>query len=230
MSRRVERPASKRRRTSRAWIPAASIEVARPELARRPSICSSCRTTAWPRTLRFSGDGDARRAPVAPGDCCRCRRRRLPDMVRHDPLGLFDLLREQLGGAQAGINLGVTEGGYVSSDLRSRLLDREARAAAVRRRFFPRADDSPRRACAARRVMQAPATRTREPATRNDRHCEVQFAGGHRIAVETESVIRRESILNTAGSLALILPLLFLVFRSPWLVARRFDSLRRCRW
>ena len=46
----------------------------------------------------------------------------IASMVRHDPLGLYDLLREQLGGAQAGINLGVTEGGYVASDLRSRLL------------------------------------------------------------------------------------------------------------
>ena len=48
---------------------------------------------------------------------------------------------------------------------------------------------------------------------------QVEFAGGHRIAVETEAVVRRESILNTVGSLALILPLLFVVFRSLWLVA-----------
>ena len=47
----------------------------------------------------------------------------------------------------------------------------------------------------------------------------VEFAGGHRIAVQTESIVRRESILNSVGSLALILPLLFLVFRSFWLVA-----------
>ena len=46
----------------------------------------------------------------------------------------------------------------------------------------------------------------------------VEFAGGHRIAVETEAFIRRESIVNTVGSLALILPLLYFVFRSPWLV------------
>jgi len=46
----------------------------------------------------------------------------------------------------------------------------------------------------------------------------VAFAGGHRIALETETVVRRESIWNTVGSLALILPLLFIVFRSLWLV------------
>ena len=46
----------------------------------------------------------------------------------------------------------------------------------------------------------------------------VEMAGGHRIAVETEAFIRRESIVNTFGSLALILPLLYFVFRSTWLV------------
>src|SRR5262249_43029851 len=47
----------------------------------------------------------------------------------------------------------------------------------------------------------------------------VEFAGGHRIAVETEAVVKRESILNTVESLATILPLLFIAFRSLWLVA-----------
>jgi uncharacterized protein len=47
---------------------------------------------------------------------------------------------------------------------------------------------------------------------------EVAFAGGHRIALETEAVVRRESILNSVGSLAVILPLLFVAFRSVWLL------------
>ena len=47
---------------------------------------------------------------------------------------------------------------------------------------------------------------------------EVAFAGGHRIALETEAVVKRESILNGVGSLAVILPLLYLVFRSVWLL------------
>ena len=36
--------------------------------------------------------------------------------------------------------------------------------------------------------------------------------------METEALVRRESILNAFGSLLVILPLLFLVFRSVWLV------------
>ena len=138
-------------------------------------------------------------------------------MVRHDPLGLYDLLREQLGSAQAGINLGVTEGGYVASDLRSRLLIAKPSQppfdADFSRALMTRLD-------ALRDEMGRHAPRAGEAASPDEERppLQVQFAGGHRIAVETESVIRRESILNTVGSLALILPLLFLVFRSLWLV------------
>src|SRR6185436_11808053 len=46
----------------------------------------------------------------------------------------------------------------------------------------------------------------------------VQFAGGHRIAVETEAVVKSETWWNTIGSLVTILPLLWIVFRSLWLV------------
>ena len=165
---------------------------------------------------RFSGDGLV--------DAIRGRRALLTvpspaiaSMVRHDPLGLYDLLREQLGSAQAGINLGVTEGGYVASDLRSRLL--------IAKPVQPPFDADFSRALmtrldALRGEMSQHAAQTGEAAGPEEERppLQVQFAGGHRIAVETESVIRRESILNTVGSLALILPLLFLVFRSPWLV------------
>ncbi len=165
---------------------------------------------------RFSGDGlvaslRGRRALLAVPSPA------IAGMVRHDPLGLYDLLREQLGSAQAGINLGVTEGGYVASDLRSRLLIAKPSQppfdADFSRALMTRLD-------ALRDEMGRHAARAGEPVSPDDERppLQVQFAGGHRIAVETESVIRRESILNTVGSLALILPLLFLVFRSPWLV------------
>jgi predicted RND superfamily exporter protein len=165
---------------------------------------------------RFSGDGlieaiRGRRAMLAVPSPA------IASMVRHDPLGLYDLLRVQLGGAQAGIHLGVTEGGYVASDLRSRLL--------IARPVQPPFDADFSRALMARLEalrgeMSQRADETGEPAGPEEEHppLQVQFAGGHRISVETASVIRRESVLNTAGALALILPLLFLVFRSPWLV------------
>jgi uncharacterized protein len=134
------------------------------------------------------------------------------NMVRHDPLGIYDLLRDQLGAAQAGINLGVVDGGYLSTDSRSRLLVAKPRQ--------PPFDADFSRALMSRlETLRADPVGAIRAADDDLPPLDVQFAGGHRIAVETESVIRRESILNTIGSLALILPLLFLVFRSVWLVA-----------
>jgi uncharacterized protein len=165
---------------------------------------------------RFHGDGlidalKARRAMLAVPSPA------IANMVRHDPLGLYDLLREQLGSAQAGINLGVTEGGYVSADLRSRLLIAKPLQAPFdadfSRALMTRLD-------ALHVEISQKTVPTGAPAEPEEElpPLQVQFAGGHRIAVETEAVIRRESILNTVGSLALILPLLYLVFRSPFLV------------
>ncbi len=137
-------------------------------------------------------------------------------MVQDDPLALYDLLREQLRGAPAGIGRAVTSDGYLSSDLRSRLL--------IAKPVRPPFDADFSRVLLARLETLRRELGDLEPAAKPDNPGEirlplrVQFAGGHRIAVETESVIRRESILNTIGSLALILPLLFLVFRSPFLV------------
>jgi predicted exporter len=138
-------------------------------------------------------------------------------MVREDPLGLYGLLRDQIGEAGSGLNIGVTEGGYVSSDGRQRLLI----ARPVRPPYdteFSHALFNRLNAIAA--TSPAP-TASAEPADADEQlpPLNVEFAGGHRIAIETEAVVRRESIMNGAGSLALILPLLFLVFRSTWLVA-----------
>lgn len=138
----------------------------------------------------------------------------LTEIVRRDPLGLYDLLREQLGGALAGGNPGVTDAGYATADGRRRLV------MALPARPPYDTDFSHSLFAALDRV------RTESAATRAESNddeplppVQVEFAGGHRIAVETETLVRRESILNSVGSLVLILPLLFLVFRSPWLVA-----------
>jgi predicted RND superfamily exporter protein len=122
------------------------------------------------------------------------------DLVRHDPAGLFELTQESFGGKAP---LGI-DGGYITPDGSSRLV--------IARPNRPPYDAEFSRALDARlRDISAQQTEA-EPALR------VEMAGGHRIAVETEAFIRRESIVNTLGSLALILPLLYLVFRSTWLV------------
>ena len=138
----------------------------------------------------------------------------IAELVQQDPAGLYDLLRDALGG-QAGLNIGVSQDGYVTGDGRSRLViaypkrppyDAEfSRALNTRLRDI---DTTIRRT-----VTEAPedALEARAPLV-------VKFAGGHQIAVETEAFVKRESIMNTVGSLALILPLLYIIFRSPWLV------------
>jgi uncharacterized protein len=137
-------------------------------------------------------------------------------LVRQDPLGLFDLLRDALGGAQAGINIGVGADGYVTKDGRSRLL--------IARPKRPPYDAEFSRALDARlqqirmSTAAAAAAAARDPDEEPRPPLQVQLAGGHRIAVETEAVVKREAIMNTIGSLVLILPLLFVVFRSLWLV------------
>ena len=139
------------------------------------------------------------------------------DLVRQDPAGLFDLVRDALGGAQAGFSVGISADGYVTPDGHSRLV--------IARPKRPPYDAEFSRALDARlreieqAIGGAAAGRHRRRQTRSrGRRCSVQFAGGHRIAVETEAVVKRESILNTVGSLVVILPLLFIVFRSLWLV------------
>jgi predicted RND superfamily exporter protein len=135
------------------------------------------------------------------------------ELIRYDPLGLLALLRDSLGGTQRGLNIGVAEGGYLSADNRSRLIIARPR----RPPFdtdFSRALDTRLRQIASDIAGQANGD------TEDDGQpaLSVEFAGGHRVAVETEALVKRESIFNTVGSLALILPLLYLTYRSLWLV------------
>ncbi len=125
----------------------------------------------------------------------------MADLVRQDPVGLFELAREAFGG-QA--RIGVNEAGYVTPDGSSRLIIAHPSRPPYDAQFSRALDD---------RLRVLVDEDTSLPPLR------VEFAGGHRIAVETEAFVRRESIVNTVGSLALILPLLYLLFRSPWLVA-----------
>jgi uncharacterized protein len=133
-------------------------------------------------------------------------------MVSQDPLDLLGLLRQQLGGQRAGITIGITEGGYVSADGHDRLVIAKPRQPPYDTRFSrllqQRLDTI---GAAERRVVRPEDDEPKPP-------LEVAFAGGHRIALETETVVKHESLLNTVGSLVLILPILFIAFRSVWLL------------
>lgn len=133
-------------------------------------------------------------------------------MVRQDPLDLGALLRAQLA-APSGGGMLASPGGYVSADGRHQLV--------LARPHHPPYDAAFSAALMARLDTLRAGARVRQPAAGEDGlpPLEIAFAGGHRIAVETEGIVKRESVLNSVVSLALILPLLFLAFRSFWLVA-----------
>lgn len=148
-------------------------------------------------------------------------------MVSQDPLGLFNLLSAQMG-SSAGVSLGASTSGYVAPDGRSRLV--------IARPGSPPFDtDFSHRLFARLEAIEQAVTRETalESDTPNEEPREaledpfsealppldVTYAGGHRIGIETEAQIKRESIVNSVGSLLLILPALLLIFRSPWLLA-----------
>ncbi len=133
-------------------------------------------------------------------------------LVREDPFRLRELLQERLG-AQSALRVGASAQGYISGDGRRRLV--------IARPAQPPFDTTFSHALLDRlAVIKA----EREQARPVDEEGEplpplgVEFLGGHRIAVEAEAVVKRESITNGVGSLAMMLPLLYLVFRSPWLL------------
>lgn len=139
-------------------------------------------------------------------------------MVQNDPLNLTTLLRDRLGPSSGAAALTPGHRGYMSQDGRQRLvLARPARGpydTSFSRRLMARLDSL-------RADATAEGAGTVSPDTDEDDRLppmQIEFAGGHRIATETEAVVRRESILNSVVSLALILPLLFVAFRSVWLV------------
>lgn len=146
-------------------------------------------------------------------------------MVRQDPLGLFSLLRRQIG--SAGVSLGASASGYVTPDGRSRLVIARPGSPPFdtdfSRRLFERLDaieQAIRRETAVESGApnEEPSDAISDPFSETLPPLEVAYAGGHRIGLATEAQIKRESIVNSIGSLVLILPALLVIFRSPWLL------------
>ena len=128
-------------------------------------------------------------------------------LVRTDPLGFHDLLRRQLSRHEFGSAITATGNGYITTDGRSRLIIARPTRPPYDTEFAHRLLDRLESISRTQRAARAQAGADLPP-------LDVEFAGGHRIATEAEAVIKRESITNGVGSLLLILPLLWVVFRS----------------
>jgi uncharacterized protein len=137
--------------------------------------------------------------------------------VQQDPLGLLPLLRDRLSGNRSLVSFDPSQRGYVSGDGRSRLVI----ATPVRppfdtefcKRLFARLAtvEAKARAAAAESGDASTAPQGRPQVT-------VDVAGGYRIALEAERVISREMITNAAGSLIWLLLLMYIGFRSFWVL------------
>ncbi len=152
------------------------------------------------------------------GDLAQARERlRLPstavkELVRQDPLNYLGLLRERLSAANAFVRIDPAAEGYVSRDGRARLV--------IATPIHPPFDLAfSRRVKAAfdRTTEAVRAEAARNPDLGDAAAVRVRFAGGYHLALETERLMRREAFFNLLGSLAGILLLLLLVFRSAWL-------------
>jgi predicted RND superfamily exporter protein len=137
--------------------------------------------------------------------------------VQQDPLGVLGLLRDKLGRGRSLVAFDPTQRGYVSRDGRSRLVI----AKPVRppfdtdfcKRLFARLAEIE---ASARAAASTDDEDSGSPAGAAD--VTVQAAGGYRIALEAERVIRREMVVNAAFSLVALLVLVFIVFRTPWIL------------
>jgi predicted RND superfamily exporter protein len=134
-------------------------------------------------------------------------------LVQRDPLGLLTLVRDRFAGERTFAGLDAGRRGYIAADGRSRLVmavpARPAFDSEFSRQLFSRLMEieTQARGEIAGEVNSPGAP----PAAR------IEYAGGHRIAVETEAIMKQEAALNTVTSVAAILLLLLAVFRSSWL-------------
>jgi predicted RND superfamily exporter protein len=133
-------------------------------------------------------------------------------LVREDPFRLRELLQERLG-AQSALHGGASSQGYISGDGRRRLVIARPAQPPFNTTFSHALLDR-LAVIKVEREQAHPVDEEGEPLP----PLGVEVLGGHRIAVEAEAVVKRESITNGVGSLAMMLPLLYLVFRSPWLL------------
>lgn len=134
--------------------------------------------------------------------------------VQQDPLGLLSLLRDRLGRGRALVDFDPTQKGYVSRDGRSRLVIAKPVRPPFDTAFCKRLFERLARVEAAARSAPAEADLEAGPPT----PVTVQVAGGYRLALEAERVIRRELIVNSLSSLVGLLLLILIVFRSLWVV------------
>jgi len=139
-------------------------------------------------------------------------------LVRQDPLGLLTMLRDRVGREKGFVSFEPTQDGYVAQGGRSRLIIVKPKGAPFDTDF-----------CKAlfRRLAEVEAAARRKAAADDPAGgtVTIQAAGAYRVALEAEALIRREGIVNSVGSLVLLLLVVYCVFRTPWVMVYGFAPL-----
>jgi predicted RND superfamily exporter protein len=132
-------------------------------------------------------------------------------LVQQDPLGLLTMLRDRMGREKGFVSFDPTQEGYVSPDGRSRLV-------LVKPKGPPFNTDFCKALFARLSAVEATARREAAVEDPDAGAVEIQAAGAYRVSLEAEQLIRREGIVNSVGSLLLLLLVMFAVFRTPWVM------------
>ncbi len=131
-------------------------------------------------------------------------------MVQQDPLGMLTLLRNRFAKQKGFVAFDPTQAGYVSPDGRSRLVIVKPRGAPFDTDF-----------CKALFRRLAEVERTVRSSADEDAGAPavtIQAAGAYRVSLEAEALIRRETIVNSIVSMALLIVIVIALFRTPWML------------
>jgi len=159
---------------------------------------------------RFSPDGVERELLHA-RDLLSMPAPQVKAIVQEDPLGLLALTRDRLGRRNGLIAADPTQEGYVSADGRSRLVIVKPKGAPFDADFCKELF----------RRLSSVESEARHRVGASDPEAAtvtIQVAGAYRVALEAEDLIRREGVVNAIGSLALLLIMVFALFRTPWIM------------
>jgi predicted RND superfamily exporter protein len=132
-------------------------------------------------------------------------------LVQQDPLGLLTMLRDRMGREKGFVAFDPAQEGYVSADSHSRLL-------VVKPKGAPFDTDFCKALFQRLSAVEGAARHDIAEADPEAAAVTIQAAGAYRVSLEAEQLIRREAIVNSIGSLLLLLLFVFALFRTPWVM------------
>jgi uncharacterized protein len=139
----------------------------------------------------------------------------IKQLVQQDPLGLLTMLRDRMGREKGFVSFDPTQDGYVSQNGRSRLV-------MVKPNGQPFDSDFCRALFQRLSAVESAARQQAADGDPDAASVRIQAAGAYRVSLEAEQLIRREGIVNAVGSLVLLLLVMLVVFRTPWVMVYGF--------